>query len=262
MTTNILAAENISLVYHGATTPALHSVSVTIQPGATLGIVGESGSGKSSLARCLLGVEKINSGHILFQDRNIHSFQASDWREFRRQVQMVFQDPYNSLNPRMTIGQALSEVLAVNHIVPNELVNSTMKEMLDRVGLHAAVAGRYPHELSGGQRQRVGIARALALKPSVIIADEPVSALDVSVQAQILNLLKDLIEKAGITLVLIAHDLAVVRYVCPRIIVMKQGRVVEEGVTEEVLDSPRDPYTRNLISAVPDIDRLLEAGHL
>jgi peptide/nickel transport system ATP-binding protein len=262
MNTGILSADRITLMYPGMVEPALQSVSLQIEAGISIGIVGESGSGKSSLARCLLGLEEVQSGRIEYKGRDVQDFTAIERREFRRNVQMVFQDPYNSLNPRMTIGQILSEVLKVNRLADSSQISERVNELLNQVGLHSGVTGRYPHELSGGQRQRVGIARALSQKPAIIIADEPVSALDVSVQAQILNLLKELIASSGITLVLIAHDLAIVRYICPRIAVMRKGIIVEEGNTQDVITSPNDSYTRSLISAVPDIDRLMEAGHL
>ena len=262
MSSEILSAEKVVLTYDGMNRPALQSVSLSIEKGISLGIVGESGSGKSSLARCFLGLEKLTSGCVNYRGQDLRSFRPAEWKDFRRNVQMVFQDPYNSLNPRMTIGQTLAEVLHVHQLAAKDENTKAVQSILNQVGLSTEMAGRYPHELSGGQRQRVGIARALALKPSVIIADEPVSALDVSVQAQILNLLKQLITEANITLVLIAHDLAVVRYICPKIAVMKQGVVVEQGETEQIINSPRDAYTQTLLAAVPDIDRLLTTGHL
>lgn len=248
--------DSIELRYKGLERPALDQVSLEIVKGQTLGIVGESGSGKSSLARCLLGLETLSAGNIKFHGSDIAQLKHVQKKSFRRSVQMVFQDPLNSLNPRMTIGAILSEVLSVHGIVGRSDIPVRVKETLALVGLGDEIQARYPHELSGGQRQRTGIARALLLEPEVIIADEPVSALDVSVQAQILNLLADLIEKTGITLVLIAHDLAVVRYVCERIAVMKSGEIVEQGATDDVIGQPQHRYTQMLLSAVPDIDAI------
>ncbi len=242
----LLSAEAVSLHYKGLVRPALDEVSVHIRAGRTLGVVGESGSGKSSLARVLMGLETLSGGRVLYRGRDIDGFDRSERMDFRRKVQMVFQDPFNSLNPRKTIGATLAEVLKVHRIA-----DSSPESLLEKVGLDAAMAHRYPHELSGGQRQRVGIARAMSLQPEVIIADEPVSALDVSVQAHILNLLKKLVEETGVTLVLIAHDLAVVRQVCDDVIVMNEGHIVEQGESARVLQRPEANYTRQLIAAVP-----------
>jgi ABC-type glutathione transport system ATPase component len=242
----LLAAEAVSLHYKGLTRAALDDVSVQVQPGRTLGVVGESGSGKSSLARVLLGLERLSGGCVRYRGRDIEHFGRRERMEFRRKVQMVFQDPFNSLNPRKTIGATLAEVLRVHGIN-----GATSASLLEKVGLDAAMAERYPHELSGGQRQRVGIARAMSLQPEIIIADEPVSALDVSVQAHILNLLKRLVQETGVTLVLIAHDLAVVRQVCDEVIVMCEGRVVEQGAAGQVLSRPEHTYTQQLMAAVP-----------
>lgn len=256
----ILSAEEVTLRYQGLAKPALAGVSLALTSGKTLGIVGESGSGKSSFARCLLGLEKIQTGRILYHGLDIRDQDAAGQRKFRRSVQMVFQDPYNSLNPRMKVGQILGEVLHVHKLAPRESIAVRISELLTMTGLDQGIAARYPHELSGGQRQRVGIARALAMKPEVIIADEPVSALDVSVQAQIINLLIKLVREDGITLVMIAHDLAVVRHVCHRIAVMKQGVIVEEGTAREVIEEPRHAYTRSLLAAVPDLDALITSS--
>ena len=253
MTSALLEADQVVLRYVGMERPALSQVTVKISRNKTLGIVGESGSGKSSLARCLIGLETIEAGRILFDGQDMATFTRSDWRLFRRRVQMVFQDPYTSLNPRMTVGQCLHEILRVHRLIAPLDASRRVRELLDSVGLPEAMSERYPHELSGGQRQRVGIARALASNPDIIIADEPVSALDVSVQAQILNLLRKLVVDTGITLVMIAHDLAVVRYVCDDIIVMKNGEVVESGRATAVIDDPRHIYTKTLLAAVPDI---------
>lgn len=255
---NILTAEGVTLRYEGMDRPALSSVSLAAQPGVTLGIVGESGSGKSSLARCFLGLEKIQSGRVCYRGTNISDFDHVRRKAFRGKVQMVFQDPYNSLNPRMTVGQMLNEVLLVHRLVPPKDSASRINELLEMTGLNGSMASRYPHELSGGQRQRVGIARALSMKPEVIIADEPVSALDVSVQAHILNLLVQLVKECRITLILIAHDLAVVRHVCHRIAVMKKGTIVEEGQVSDVIERPQHAYTQSLLAAVPDIESIIQ----
>lgn len=248
----VLAAENVVLRYRGMERPAVDGVSLEVRPGVTLGIVGESGSGKSSLARCLIGLERVDDGRILYRGQDISSLGRDGRARLRRNVQMVFQDPFNSLNPRMTVGDVLTEALRVHRLaVSRKEAGVLALALLEQVGLSEPVMGRYPHELSGGQRQRVGIARALSLKPEIIIADEPVSALDVSVQAHILNLLKALSRNSGATLVLIAHDLAVVRYLCDRVLVMNDGVVVEEGEVAQVIDAPRHPYTRDLVAAVP-----------
>jgi len=258
----LLAAENVTLMYPGLDRPALKDVHIEVRTGVPLGIVGESGSGKSSLIRCLLGLEHLTSGRVCYRGRDLARLHPSDLRHVRTRVQMVFQDPFNSLNPRMTIGQTLGEVLLVHGRADKTNVRQHVAAGLDQVGLSGALADRYPHEVSGGQRQRVGIARAVSLQPEVLLADEPVSALDVSVQAQILELLGQLGRELGITLVLIAHDLAVVRYSCREIVVMEQGVIVEQGAADRVVDSPNHPYTKSLLSAVPDIDRLMSGGCL
>lgn len=262
MSEALLTAENITLVYPGLDRPALRNVHVAIHAGVPLGIVGESGSGKSSLIRCLLGLEHVASGRVCYHGRDLALLNAAERRHFRTRVQMVFQDPFNSLNPRMTIGQTLAEVLLVHGRSEKSNVRHRVAASLDQVGLSGTLADRYPHEVSGGQRQRVGIARAVSLQPEVLLADEPVSALDVSVQAQILELLGRLGRDLGITLILIAHDLAVVRYSCREIVVMEQGVVVEQGEADQVVDTPSHPYTKSLLSAVPDIDRLMSGGCL
>ncbi|HMP89076.1 MAG TPA: ABC transporter ATP-binding protein [Kiritimatiellia bacterium] len=254
MSDNLLCAENIVLNYPGLSRPAIDGVSMAVTPGRTLGIVGESGSGKSSLARCLLGLESLSSGRVLFEGNDIRHFNAAAMLQYRKKVQMVFQDPYNSLNPRMTVGEILGEMLRYHRMADTGNVKPEVEALLISVGLSGNLFDRYPHELSGGQRQRVGIARALSLKPLVVIADEPVSALDVSIQAQLLNLLKKMVTETGITLIMIAHDLAVVRYVCVDVMVMKDGVVVESGTVENVIDQPRHAYTKSLLAAVPDIE--------
>jgi peptide/nickel transport system ATP-binding protein len=240
----------------GRETCALDGVSLRLEPGERVGLVGESGSGKTTLAKALIGLERPTGGSVRADGEELEALTRAGRGRFRRRVQMVFQDPMGSLNPRLTVGEAIGEALTVHRIVPREGRARRVAELLDTVGLEAAYAGRYPHEFSGGQRQRVGIARALALEPELLIADEPVSALDVSVQAQVLNLLGDLCEARRMALLLVAHDLAVVNYVCRRVVVMYLGRVVEEGPVEQVFGHPAHPYTAALRAAVPDPDRV------
>jgi peptide/nickel transport system ATP-binding protein len=231
---------------------ALDGVSFTLDRGRTLGIVGESGSGKSTLARLVMVLEAPSSGQVLFDGRDLHALDAASLRTARRHFQMVFQDPYSSLDPRMSVARTVAEPL-------EELVHLSRAErrehaaaMIEAVGLNpTSDLDRYPHEFSGGQRQRIAIARALVTQPRLIVADEPVSALDVSVQAQVLNLMQDLQERFGLAYLFISHDLAVVDLVCDELIVLQHGRVVERGVTEQVLNAPREPYTRRLLDAVP-----------
>jgi len=251
---SLISVKNATLHYKGLSRPALNQVNLSIVKGETLGIVGESGSGKSSLARCMLGIESLSSGAVTFGEKELSSLGASGRSAFRRSVQMVFQDPYNSLNPRMTIGTTIGEAILFHELAADRKeARRRASDLIKRVGLDEIVLDRYPHELSGGQRQRVGIARAIAVEPGVLIADEPVSALDVSVQASILNLLKTLVRETGITLVLIAHDLAVVRVICDRVVVMHDGLIVEQGSAAEIINNPRDPYTRRLIASVPEL---------
>ena len=234
---------------------ALDGVTIDVARGEVVGLVGESGSGKSTLARALLGLQPLAGGEVLFAGRPVAAWLRESPAGFRRKVQMVFQDPYGSLDPRQRVGDALAEVLRVHRIGSAADRSDRVAGLLRQVGLDADHAPRYPHEFSGGQRQRIGIARALALEPEVLIADEPVSALDVSVQVQILNLLKDLQREQSIALLFIAHDLAAVRYLCDRLYVMQRGRVVEEGNASEVYTRPRHAYTRTLLAAVPDVER-------
>jgi oligopeptide/dipeptide ABC transporter ATP-binding protein len=249
-------------VYYGSDdrqVRAVDGVSLRLAKGQCLGLVGESGCGKSTLGRAILRLEPIHSGQVHFNGVDITSLRGADLKAFRRKAQMVFQDPYGSLNPRMSIGRCIEEVLDVHRIGAKEQRMARVRELLEAVGLDPAYAGRYPHEFSGGQRQRIGIARALAVEPELIIADEPVSALDVSVQVQILNLLKDLQQKMNLTYLFVAHDLAVVRYICSDVVVMYLGRIMESGPSEEVYRQPAHPYTVALLSAVPDVDRALKA---
>lgn len=237
---------------------AVRDVALSLGKGERLGIVGESGSGKTTLAKALLALEPLAAGKVWFDSEEVAGMKGDRLKAFRRRVQMIFQDPMGSLNPRMTVGSAIAEVFAVHDLAPREERSAQVGLLLEAVGLDPTYVRRYPHEFSGGQRQRVGIARALALNPEVLVADEPVSALDVSVQAQILNLLKDLSESRGMACLLIAHDLAVVRYVCERVMVMYKGRVVEEGPSAAVFAEPRHPYTQLLRDSVPDPDRIAE----
>ena len=237
---------------------ALNGVSLTVRPGETIGIVGESGSGKSTFGRALLGLEKITSGHVVFDGLDITAGKRPDLARLRHEAAMVFQDPLNALNPRLTAGEAIAEVLKVHGKVPKDRIPDRVDELLSLVGLDPSLAGRRPQALSGGQCQRVGIARALAVEPKLIVADECVAALDVSIQGQIINLFLDLKEAMNLTLIFIAHDLSIVRRLCDRVVVMYLGKIVEEGPTEAIFAAPRHPYTAALISSIPEIDPDIE----
>ena len=236
------------------TLKAVDGVDLRIEEGECLAIVGESGSGKTTLARCLVRLVEPSAGEVRFRGESLYDLDAATLRRRRRDFQIVFQDPYGSLNPRMRVGAILAEPLQVHGLVPRAGRRRRVEELLEMVGLPAAAADRYPHEFSGGQRQRIGIARALATEPALLIADEPVSALDVSVQAQIINLLMDLRERLGLTLLVIAHDLGVVRRVADRVAVMYLGRLVELAANRQLFSRPQHPYTASLLSAVPSRD--------
>jgi oligopeptide transport system ATP-binding protein len=241
------------------TVKAVDGVNLTVREGEVLGLVGESGCGKSTLARTILQLVPTTGGAVLLEGRNLTASSAAEVKAIRRDLQMVFQDPYASLNPRMTVFATLAEPLLVHRVCTSSEVTERVKDLMKTVGLSPRFMQKYPHEFSGGQRQRIAIARALALQPKVIIADEPVSALDVSIQAQILNLLAQLVRDMRLSLVFIAHDLSVVKHISDRIAVMYLGKIVELGSATDVIDRPVHPYTRALVSAIPtsnpDVER-------
>jgi oligopeptide transport system ATP-binding protein len=230
---------------------AVDDVSFDIHRGKTMGLVGESGSGKSTTGYCVLQVLRPTSGSVVFDDRELTEVSGEELRRMRRRMQLVFQDPHSSLDPRMTVGDIVEEPLSIHRVGSRGERRARVRELLDTVGFDPTFTNRYPHEFSGGQRQRIGIARALALSPDLLVLDEPVSALDVSIQAQILNLLKDLQREFGLTYLFIAHDLAVVRTMSDRIAVMNEGKIIEVGLAEDVYGSPKERYTRELLAAVP-----------
>jgi ABC-type oligopeptide transport system ATPase subunit len=230
---------------------AVDDVSFSIEEGETFGLVGETGSGKTTTGRCVLRLIEPTSGEVRFRGEDVLGASRGRMRELRRQMQIVFQDPYSSLNPRMRIGAIVEEPLVIHRLGDRAARRARVEELLTLVGLDPSLTDRYPHQFSGGQRQRIGLARALALNPSFIVADEPVSALDVSIQAQVINLLLDLQRQLGLSYLFIAHDLRLVRHVCTRVAVMYFGRIVEMGETAALFASPQHPYTRALLSAIP-----------
>ena len=253
----LLEIQNLGVRYlrpGGVPFEALKPISLQVEAGESLGIVGESGCGKSTLARAIVGLVQPHGGRLIYDGQDVTQQDRAGRLRYCRQVQMVFQDASGSLNPRMTVGALLEEVLRVHGVR-----NTSVSRLLEQVGLPPEVAAVYPREISGGQCQRVSLARCLALEPRVLVADEPVSALDVSVQARVLNLLRELQQRLGLALLLVSHDLAVVRTVCDRVCVLRDGVIVEQGDVSEVLEHPRHTYTRELLAAVPDVDRALAA---
>jgi ABC-type oligopeptide transport system ATPase subunit len=238
--------------------PALAGASFDVLPSEAIGVVGESGSGKSTLGYCIVGLIRPSSGEVAYRGKVVSTGKHKTRPPAVRGVQIVFQDPYSSLNPRRTVGSILREILRVHRLRSGPAIAERVDELLESVGLSRSVADSPPRQLSGGQRQRVGIARALALEPELLVADEVVSALDASIQAQILNLLADLRAQLNLTLIFISHDLAVVRQLCDRLIVMREGQIVETGSTVEVLRAPRHPYTRTLLAAIPRLEPVAE----
>ncbi len=254
VTSGILIQNVVGLV------KAVDNISFFIRRGETLGLVGESGCGKTTTGRCILHLENPTSGEVFFEGKNLSEMTNQELRALRPRLQVIFQDPYSSLNPRMTIGQIIGEPPSVHKMIESKgEYRDKVSELLSVVGLNPNMVDRYPHELSGGQRQRVGVARALSMKPSFIVCDEPVSALDVSIQAQIINLLEELQEDFGLTYLFIAHDLSVVRHISNRIVVMYLGKIAEIADRNELYENPLHPYTQALMSAVPIPDPAVEA---
>jgi peptide/nickel transport system ATP-binding protein/oligopeptide transport system ATP-binding protein len=267
---SLLELDNLSKTYpgaNGAVVRAVSEVSLTIEAGEVLGVVGESGCGKSTLGRTLLRLIEPSGGSIHFQGRDLTKLSRHDMKAVRRDLQVIFQDPFGSLNPRHTVGYIIAEPLVVHHVGDRQARAKRVAELLNIVGLPEDAASRYPHEFSGGQRQRIAIARALALEPKLLVADEAVSALDVSIQSQIINLIAELRQKMNLAILFISHDLSVIRHVSDRIAVMYLGRIVETGPTEAIMTAPKHPYTQALLSAVPRpgvtrADRVILKGEL
>ncbi len=253
--------EGILIQRKVAEVKAVDGISFAMHKGETLGLVGESGCGKTTTGRCILQLEKVTSGEILYDGKDVSKLNKSDLSQYRQKVQVIFQDPFSSLNPRMKIGEILAEPMRVHGIIPDAgKRDERVMELLNICGLSTRFADRYPHEMSGGQRQRVGIARALSVNPEFIVCDEAVSALDVSIQAQVINLLEDLRDEFGLTYLFISHDLSVVRHICHRVAVMYLGNMVELADCDELFDNPIHPYTRALLDAVPIPDPTVEAA--
>ena len=232
---------------------ALQDINFNLHAGRSLGVVGESGSGKSTLARLVMALDEPSSGQVLLHGQDIHALPAPQLRTLRPQMQMVFQDPYSALNPRLPIGRSVAEPLSALLPLPADELQERVVQALEQVGLHADDAQRYPHAFSGGQRQRIAIARAIITRPQLVVADEPVSALDVSVQAQVLNVLQELQRSHGMSYLFISHDLSVIHHLCDEVLVLHQGQVVESGPSHQLLQAAKDPYTRALLAAVPSI---------
>lgn len=264
MTTPLLEARDLKKQFSHKSSPfqpqktvsAVDGINLSLNPGEVLGLAGESGSGKSTVAKMLMGLMRPTSGQVLFNGRSISSLDQQQLKVFRKTVQMVFQDPFSSLNPRMRIGETIAEPLFIHRVIPGEKIRSRVQELLQRVGLSPDHYDRYPHEFSGGQRQRIGIARALAGGPAALIADEPLSALDVSVQAQIINLLLELQADFKLAYLLISHDLAVIRHLSNRVAIMYLGRIVEEGSRDDIFTRCLHPYTEALLAAIPGFSHL------
>lgn len=237
---------------------AVNGINFNVKRGEILSIVGESGCGKSTTAKLLTGIEKATSGEIHFEGKRLMHFDAKDWAQYRKKVQIIFQDPYSSLNPRWNVGKIIAEPLALNSDLNQKQIRKKVYEIMEKVGLLPEWYERYPHQFSGGQRQRIGIARALILNPEVIVCDEPVSALDVSIQAQVLNLLLDLQDEFNLTYIFISHDLGVVEHISDRIIVMYFGDIVEENEVDALLSNPQHEYTKKLLSAIPHVEKSME----
>jgi oligopeptide transport system ATP-binding protein len=252
ITKGILVQKQVGAVH------AVDGVSFNILRGETLGLVGESGCGKSTTGRSILQLHKPTAGHVFFEGEDLVTMRAESLRQMRRKMQMIFQDPYASLNPRMTVGEIVGEPLIIHNLANKKEAEERVQQLLRLVGLNPSYSNRYPHEFSGGQRQRIGVARALALQPSLIICDEPISALDVSIQAQVVNLLEDLQEQFNLTYLFIAHDLSMVRHISTRVAVMYLGVIVELSAREELYTNPLHPYTQALLSAVPIPDPIAE----